>query len=78
MARPDQNVNCISGREHKFVFERSPHARPHPITGLKSPLLVMHNFVSKQEHWLAACSDYFRSLIVGDHGIQDDPLFDDA
>ena len=44
------------------------------MAGLESSLFVMHHFVGKQEHWLAACSDYFGSLGVGDYGVEDDPF----
>lgn len=48
------------------------------MAGLESSLFVMHNFVSKQEHWLAAGSDYLGLFGVGDYGVEDDPFFDDA
>ncbi|WP_282349014.1 hypothetical protein [Pseudomonas sp. PS01301] len=48
------------------------------MTWFETPLLVVHNFVGKQEDWLAACGGYFGSLGVGDDGVKDEPLLDDA
>ncbi|MBD8791006.1 hypothetical protein IFR09_11520 [Pseudomonas syringae] len=48
------------------------------MAGLESLLFVMHNFVGKHEDWLAACSGNFRSLVIGDDGVEDDPFFDGA
>lgn len=45
------------------------------MTWFETPLLVVHNFVGKHEHWLAACGGYFGSLGVGDYGVQDCPIF---
>lgn len=46
------------------------------MTWFETPLLVVHNFVGKQEDWLAACGGYFGSLGVGDGGVEDEPLLD--
>jgi hypothetical protein len=78
MARPEQNVDRVPRGEQEAFFESSAHTRAHPMAGLKTTLLVMHNFVGKQEHWLAASGDYFGSLGVGDNGVKDYPILDSA
>ena len=76
MTRPEQDIDGVTCDEQEALFEGGTHAGAHPMAGFKSSLFVMHHFVGKHKHWLAACSDYFGSLGVGDHGVQDDPLFD--
>lgn len=44
------------------------------MTWFEAPLLVMHNFVSKKEHWLAAGSDYFGALGLSNYGVENDPF----
>lgn len=75
MAWPKQQVDGIPRFEQKAVVQRGTDTGAHPMAGFESSLFVMHHFVGKQEHWLAACSGYFRSLGVGDDGVQDCPLF---
>ena len=69
MARPEQNVDGISRGKQEALLEGGAHAGAHPMAGLESSLFVMHHFVGKQEHWLAAGRDHFGSLGVGDDGV---------
>lgn len=69
MAWPEQDVDGISRGKQEALFEGGAHAGAHPMAGFESSLFVMHHFVGKQEHWLAAGRDHFGSLGVGDDGV---------